>query len=48
MKEILEKNIEERNALNIKDKEIITKFHKTKFPSIDKIEDIIDQPDLVK
>ena len=48
MEEILEKNIEERNTSNIKDKEIITKFNKENIPSTDKIEDIIDQPDLVE
>ena len=48
MEEILEKNIEERNASNIKDKEIITQFNKENIPSTDIIEDIIDQPDLVE
>ena len=48
MEEILEKNIEERDKSNINDKEIINKFNKDNLSSTDKIEDIIDQPDLVE
>ena len=48
MEEILEKNIEERNKSNIKDKEIISKFNKDNLQSTDKVENIIEQPDLVE
>ena len=48
MEEILEKNIEERDKSNINDKVIINKFNKDNLSSTDKIEDIIDQPDLVE
>ena len=46
--EIMEKNIEERDKSNIKDKEIINKFNEDNLSSTDKIENIIDQPDLVE